>query len=128
MLLSAGASAQSFRSGYFLDNYVYGYRINPAQLNKKSFLAVGAGNIDLQNSCSIGIASVLFPTENGMVTGLNKAVSAEQFLGGLPNSVGIGLDENINLLSFGVRGKRERDHRKHKYKRQKDSNHFFHIG
>ena len=106
MLLSAGASAQSFRSGYFLDNYVYGYRINPAQLNKKSFLAVGAGNIDLQNSCSIGIASVLFPTENGMVTGLNKAVSAEQFLGGLPNSVGIGLDENINLLSFGVRGKR----------------------
>ena len=106
LLLSAGASAQSFRSGYFLDNYVYGYRINPAQLNKKSFLAIGLGNYDLQNSSGIGIASVLFPTDNGMVTGLNKAVSAEQFIGSLPPSVGLSFDENINLLSFGVRGKR----------------------
>ena len=78
LLLCAGASAQSFRSGYFLDrNYTYGYRINPAQINRKSFMALGLGNIDLQNSCNIGISNLLFPTETGLVTGFNKAVSAD---------------------------------------------------
>ena len=71
------ASAQSFRSGYFLDNYVYGYRLNPAQIGPRSFFALGLGSIDLQNNLNIGMASLLFPTENGMVTGFNKAVSAE---------------------------------------------------
>ena len=96
------ASAQSFRSGYFLDNYVYGYRLNPAQIGPRSFFALGLGSIDLQNNLNIGMASLLFPTENGMVTGFNKAVSAEQFLSGIPNGVRLSLDEDINILSFGI--------------------------
>ncbi|MBR6458006.1 MAG: hypothetical protein IKS71_05360 [Bacteroidales bacterium] len=96
------ASAQSFRSGYFLDNYVYGYRINPAQIGPRSFFALGLGSIDLQNNLNIGMGSLLFPTENGMVTGFNKAVSADDFLGGIPNGVRLSLDENINILSFGI--------------------------
>lgn len=103
-LLSLGASAQSFRSGYFLDNYTYGYRINPAQVNDKGFFAIGVGNIDLQNCTNLGISSFLFPKENGtgLVTGLNKSVSAETFLGGLKQNNFISLDENINILSFGI--------------------------
>ena len=106
LLLSASASAQSFRTGYFLDNYVYGYRINPAQINKKSFLGLGLGNFDLENNFNIGEASLLFPRNGKMVTGFNKAVSADEFLGGLPDQVTLSLDESINLLSFGVVGKR----------------------
>lgn len=102
LLCTAVASAQSFRSGYFLDNYVFGYRINPAQINRKSFLSVATGSIDLQNSSNIGVASMLFPTDNGMVTGLNSAVSAEEFLGGLPESTLFAMDESINLLSSGT--------------------------
>ena len=102
LLVCTAASAQSFRSGYFLDNYVYGYRINPAQINKKSFLGLGTGNIDLQHSSTIGMASLLFPTENGVVTGLNSAVSAEEFLGRIPDGAAITFDENINILSLGV--------------------------
>ncbi|MBO4585750.1 MAG: hypothetical protein J5675_04020 [Bacteroidales bacterium] len=101
LLSAAGASAQSFRSGYFLDNYIYGYRINPAQINRKSFFSLGTGNIDLQNNLNVGVASLLFPTENGLVTGFNKAVSAEEFLGGLPESTLLSMDENINLISSG---------------------------
>jgi hypothetical protein len=102
LLCSAVASAQSFRSGYFLDNYLFGYRINPAQINRKSFISIATGSIDLQNSSNIGVASMLFPTENGMVTGLNSAVSAEDFLGGLPQSTIFAMDESINLLSSGT--------------------------
>ena len=102
-LLSLGASAQSFRSGYFLDNDVYGYRINPAQVNEKSFLSIGLGNIDLQNRANFGVGTFLFPTDNGsIVTGLNKAVSADTFLGGLKENNFLDLDESINILSFGI--------------------------
>ena len=102
LLSAASVSAQSFRSGYFLDNYVYGYRINPAQIGPKSFCGLGLGSIDLQHNLNVGMASFLFPTENGMVTGFNKAVSAEQFLGGIPNGVRFSIDENINVLSMGI--------------------------
>lgn len=102
LLICAGASAQSFRSGYFLDNYVYGYRINPAQINQKSFAALGFGNIDLQQNSTIGMGTFLFPRNGKLVTGFNKAVSAQDFLGGLKNGMGIALDESFNILSFGV--------------------------
>ena len=104
VLLSLGASAQSFRSGYFLDNYTYGYRINPAQVNDRGFFAIGLGNIDLQNCTNLGISKFLFPKQDGtgLVTGLNKSVSADTFLGGLKQNNFVSLDENINILSFGI--------------------------
>ena len=102
IVLGLNASAQSFRSGYFLDNYVYGYRINPAQVNDRGFLGLAIGNIDLQNNSNIGISSLLFPVENGLVTGLNKAVSAEKFLGGLKNNNFMSFDETVNLLAIGI--------------------------
>ncbi|MBO4623976.1 MAG: hypothetical protein J5646_00590 [Bacteroidales bacterium] len=102
LLLSAGASAQSFRTGYFLDNYVYGYHINPAQVNQKSFIALGLGNTNLQQTMNYGVANFVFPTANGVVTGFNKAVTAEQFIGAMPERLTLTLDESFNILSFGV--------------------------
>ena len=102
LLCTFGASAQSFRSGYFLDDYVYGYRINPAHLNQKSFLGVAIGNIDLQNNGNIGAASFLFPNGNSIVTGLNKAVSADQFLGALKEQNTLSFDESLNIFSLGI--------------------------
>lgn len=101
LLLSLNASAQSFRSGYFLDNNVYGYRINPAQVNDRSFAGLVISNIDLQNNANMGMASFLFPSGGKLVTGLNKSVSADTFLGGLKDSNYLSLDESINLLSLG---------------------------
>lgn len=102
LLCTFGVSAQSFRSGYFLDDYVYGYRINPAHLNQKSFLGVAIGNIDLQNNGNMGAASLLFPNGNSIVTGLNKAVSAETFLGGLKDLNSLSFDESLNIFSLGI--------------------------
>lgn len=104
MLLSLGASAQSFRGGYFLDNYVYGYRINPAQVNEKSFFGIGIGDIDLLNNSNMGMSSLLFNRNNSVVTGLHKSVTADEFIGGLSKNGNnfISLDENINILSVGI--------------------------
>lgn len=101
-MLGAGASAQSFRSGYFLDNYVYGYHINPAQVNEESFVGFVLTDIDLQHNANFGMGTLLFPRNGKVVTGFNKAVTADEFLGGLSTPMTLSLDENINLLSFGI--------------------------
>ena len=104
-MMSLGASSQSFRTGYFLDNYIYGYRINPAQVNDRSSLGLFIGNFDLQNASSVGVSSFLFPNPDGsssLVTGLNKAISTDKFLGGLKNHNFVSLDENINLFALGL--------------------------
>lgn len=106
LLLCAGASAQSMRSGYFLDYNMYGYRINPAQVNDKSF----AGGLLLSNNCllnsgNVGMGNFLFPKNGKLVTGLNKAVSSSEFLGNLPQEINFSLDESFNVFTLGlVRG------------------------
>ena len=106
LLLCAGASAQSFRSGYFLENYVHGYRINPAQINQKSFASLLLGNIELQNNSTFGMSTLLFPRNGKVVTGFNSAVTAQDFMAALPTRVGMSMDETINILSFGIREKK----------------------
>ena len=45
------ASAQDFKSGFFLDNYLYGYNINPAlQAAKYSWSYFGLGFSSLETS------------------------------------------------------------------------------
>ena len=100
-LICTVASAQSFRTGYFLDNYIYSYRINPAIVSDDSFFGLAVTNIDLQNSSNIGISSILYPSGNSIVTGLNSKVSADEFLGKLSQNNGLNLDESINILSMG---------------------------
>lgn len=103
MLLSLGASAQSFRSGYFLDNYVYGYRINPAQVNDRAFLGLAIGNIDLQHRSGLSVSQFLYPLNGNLVTGLNNAITPETFLSKFNKSGNpISLDESINLLALGI--------------------------
>ena len=105
LLAGTSASAQSFRSGYFLDNYVYGYRINPAQVSNRSFFGLALDNIDLQHGSSMGVSSFLYPNPDGsksLVTGLNKAISTETFIKGLKNHNFISVDESINVLTVGI--------------------------
>ena len=105
VLLSLSSYAQSFRSGYFLDNYVFGYRINPAQVNDRSSFGLLIDNIDLQNASSIGVSSLLYPNPDGsntLVTGLNRAISTETFLSRIKNHNFITADESINVLSIAI--------------------------
>ena len=101
LLICGNASAQSFRTGYFLDNYTYSYRLNPAKVTGESFFGLALDNIDLQNSSSLGISSFLYPKGNSLVTGLNSSVDANTFLGKLSDVNTINLDESINILTLG---------------------------
>ena len=101
LLICAGADAQSFRTGYFLDNYVFRYRINPAINPEESFFGIAVSNLDLQNNSTIGVSSLLYPNGGSIVTGLHSSVDANTFLSNLSEVNALNLDESINILSLG---------------------------
>ncbi len=107
-LLSAiGAQAQG-QSTYFLDNYSYNYRLNPAIMAERSFFGIGAGTVDLSLGSDLGLSSVLFPSADGssIVTGLNSSVSSEEFLSGIKDQNGLSTNLNYNIFSTGIRKER----------------------
>ena len=105
--ICAGVSAQDLKTGYFLDNYLYGYRLNPALQTEvtDNFVGVIFGDSALGINSDLGLSNILFPTDNGLVTGFNSAVSASEFLSGLKNSNKMSIDINENIFALGHRAK-----------------------
>lgn len=104
MLSGAGAFGQP-KSAYFLDNYSFNYRLNPAFMPERGFLSVGVGNIEMSLGSNLGLSSLLYPSADGksLVTGLNQSVSSETFLSGLNDVNNIFSDAFVNMLSIGSR-------------------------
>lgn len=98
----AAANAQDLRTGFFLGNYLYGHNINPAlrPAGASSFIELGTG-VSVGFDSNVGVSSFLFPHDGGLVTGLNKNVPAEEFLGGLEDKNRVSLDLNYDLFSTG---------------------------
>jgi len=107
LLISASVFAQNSQSAFFLENYVFGYRTNAAYTPEKSFVALpGVGNINLNAGSKLGISSILYPTDQGLVTGFNPAISSEVFLKNIKKNNGLNVNVNENLLAIGFRGKK----------------------
>lgn len=101
LLPAFAAVAQTNRNSYFLDNNLYSYRINPAIRSEKPFVGLIINNISTEDKSNLGISSFLYPRNGELVTGLNSAVSTDEFLGNLKdmNALSVNLDETI--LAFG---------------------------
>lgn len=99
------ASAQELQSGYFMDNYLYRYRLNPAFANDADFAGIGIGNIGFDMSTKTGLDKFLFKNGNKLVTGLNSSVSSESFIGGLPDVSDLSGNLDLNIFSHGLRFK-----------------------
>lgn len=115
ILLSAGLfmtlslQAQSTASTmFFLDNYVYSYRFNPAAQNNgetKGFFGVGVDNIYVGGHSNLGVSNVIFNQDGKLVTGMHESVPADVFLGGLKDLNKACVNLNENIFSFGFRSK-----------------------
>ena len=104
--ISFAATAQTTsKSSWMLENNVYGHRYNAAYIPEKSYFGIGVGSVNPAIYSDIGVANILFPTETGLVSGFNDAVSTEQFLSGMNALNRIQVDLNENILSIGARGK-----------------------
>ena len=101
----ADLSAQTTGT-WMLDNYAYGYRINPSYMPERGYMGIAIGSLNLSLSSDLGLDNLLFPTSDGLVTGFNKNVSPEEFLSGMKELNQLNFNPNENLLGIGFRGKK----------------------
>ena len=99
------ASAQALKTGYFIDSYLYGTELNPALQPAGTQLCAGVavGSIGLGALTNVGVSDFFFPLDGELVTGLNKEIPEETFLGGLNEGNRANVDMTENLLSVGFR-------------------------
>lgn len=115
-LVASGAisSAQTFQTGYFLENNTFTYQFNPASRpdHLKGFIGLGISNILLSTNSDVGLDSFFFPVtidgEPKLVTGLNENVDAEKFLSGIIGTSSATVCMSENLLSFGFFNKNKK--------------------
>ena len=111
-LVSSGLYAQSnFRTGYFMDGYLYRHTMNPAFYANKGYASLGVGNFSLNTQSNLGVSTFFYPTSGGnMDFFLSDNVSSSTFLGKIHqnNIENVSLGEDI--LSFGFWTKKKNFH------------------
>lgn len=99
------ANAQELKTSFLMEDFLYGYRFNPAlqQSTTDSFVGLFFDNLTLSANTNVGLSSYLFPYEGELLTGLNAKIPAETFLSGLPSEINATGGLNYNIFSAGKR-------------------------
>lgn len=104
LMSAAGMSAQRTNSGYFLDNYTYGYQLNPAKGGDKNFVSMPAlGNLNVAMRGSMHLSSVLYSLDGRTVLFTNPGISAQEVMSNISDRNKLGLDLKLNILSAGFK-------------------------
>ncbi len=102
---AAGADAQN-RSGYFLDNYIYNYQMNPAmgRDGKGEVGFPGFGSFNLGISSNFGASTFLHQMNDGrMVTFMHPDIPASEAMDRFGNHLRLGVDVRENIINVGFR-------------------------
>ncbi len=104
LVLSASVDlySQDLQSAYFVDSYLYSYRLNPAFQPSKNFIGALAGNIHAGTHSNVGVSTFFYPDEDGhLKTFLHPSIEREEFLSKLQKTNRIMLNLNYNIASVG---------------------------
>ena len=94
--------AQTLRSGYFIETLPNRHEMNPALTPDFGYVALPvAGALKVGVNSNLGLADILYPRGNELVTGLHQSVSAEQFLGNLNKMNAVEADVKTSIVSVG---------------------------
>lgn len=106
--MAISACAQELKTGYFLDDYVYGYRLNPSAAPSDStrfIFGLLINDITVSTASNIGASDIFFPKDGTLFNGLSDQVSPEEFIGGLPELSKLDHGMNLNILTVGIKSK-----------------------
>lgn len=109
-VFSGPVMAQNLRSAYFLDEFYYRYKQNPAFAPAHNFFSLPAlGNVDITTQGNVGLSNFFFKYHalNGsssLTTFLNASVDRDQFLKKLKRKNRIGANLSLNVFAFGFHG------------------------
>ena len=105
LALAGTASAQqALRSTYFLEGYNMRHQFNPAFAPETGYFAFPVlSGFGLGTQSNIGADTFVYPLDGKLTPFMNSAVSADEFLGKLQGNNQISVDNNISLLSLGIK-------------------------
>ena len=101
----AAAQQNNIRTAYFLDNYSYGYRMNPAFAPTHNFISIPLlGNISFGLESNLALADFLYPTSDGkLALFIDDSVSSEEFLGKLDEKNALNTSFELTLMALGFK-------------------------
>ena len=101
-------AAAQVRTSYFMEGSTFRTDMNPALAPTRGYINVPMlGGLSLGvNNNFLSIDNLLYPTENGLVPFLNKAVDRNKFLNRLPRNNVFGLSLSEQIVGFGSHTKR----------------------
>jgi hypothetical protein len=104
-----GLSAQNFRTGYFLDGYMYKYQLNPAFQGERGFLALPViGGTSAGIESQILGTTLMYPSADGtsaITWFTDSEVSMDEFMSKIDKFNPANETIDINLLAIGFRAK-----------------------
>lgn len=104
LLGSLAAGAQNTRSGYFVDDYTYGFQLNPAFGNSRGFVSMPAlGNMNIGINGNLHLDNILYNINGRTTTFMNPGVDAAKFLNGLSDVNKLRFNTKIDILSVGFK-------------------------
>lgn len=102
--MALSATAQTTRSGYFTEGFLYRYEMNPALDNDKNYIAFPAlGNVNVGINGNLGLQDLIYNVDGKTTTFLNPAVDTKTFLDAVGNNSKFGTDMKIGILSAGFK-------------------------
>ena len=97
-------NAQTAKSAYFLDGMYHNYQLNPAMQAERPFFSAALGNWSLKTNGNFGLSNFLYPYgDNQLTTFMSSSVSADEFLGRLPQSLQLSTELGSTLFAAGFR-------------------------
>lgn len=106
--VAMNATAQSLRSGYFMEGSTYRHQLNPAFMGERNYFSIpGLGNTSAGVQGNIGVDDFVYKyNQNGytLTTFMNPTVGNAEFLDNLHENNHLNADIRMTLLSFGFRG------------------------
>ncbi len=104
LLCSQAGMAQTALSSYFLDGMLYNSKINPAMKAERGYFSLLIGNTSVGVKGNMGLSNFLYPREGDkLATFMSGSVSADEFLGNLPDYARMGVNLDETLLAAGFR-------------------------
>ena len=100
----AMVSAQNTYSGYFLENYTYGYEMNPAFGNNSNYVSMPVlGNLNLSMRGTLHLSSVVFNRNEKTVLFTNPDVSVADAMKGIKDNNRLATYDKIEIMSAGFK-------------------------
>ena len=103
-----GLSAQNFRTGYFLDGYMYKYQLNPAFQGERGFLALPViGGTSVGVEAKISGAALAYPSVDGSSVSwfTDSEVSMDEVMSKIDKFNPVNESFDMNLFAIGFRAK-----------------------